>query len=160
VILTGSEPGELHDAPMSHCPAGIAYQVENGALAKFQVTNLSDERIFLYYVSIIPTGQLDMGPLLNPANVDVQGLVPRASDVGHSFQVRGMPGSVAEKRILCSPKMIWELFSPPTPETRAVGALDPSVLSHVQMQTVWYQIPESDIPRPTDVQTIISAFAL
>jgi hypothetical protein len=158
VILTGKQLGQLEPAPLGPCPAGIAYQVEKDALAQFQVTNLSDEPMFLYYVSISPTGRLEIGPLLDPGHDHTQGLVPHATDVGLSFQVHDTTGAVREKRILCSPMVNWELFHPPTSSMRPAAALDPSVLDRIQMQTIWYQVLEDGKTRPTDVQTIISAF--
>jgi hypothetical protein len=159
-ILTVSETSEPHSAPLSLCPPGPAYQVENGSLAQFRVTNLSGEPMYLYYVTIVPTGRLVIGPLLDPAHVDVGGLPPDTSAVGHSFHVMGLPGSVTETRILCSTEMIWELFAPPTVAARAVATLNPSLLEGVQMQSIWYAIPEDGQAGPTDVKAILKAFAL
>ena len=156
-ILTGSVSEELHPAPLSRCPAGDAYQVENGGLLQFRATNPSSKPMYLYYVAIVPTGRLVIGPLLDPVNVDVQGLEPHTSGHGHSLMVKGLPGSVTETRIFCSPEMIWQLFAPPTGAAR-LPALDSSVLNKVQMQAIWYQIRDDGMAGPADTQTILSAF--
>lgn len=159
-ILTGPSHGDLHSAPLMLGPAGDAYRIEDGALAQFQVTNLSDERIFLFYVAIVPTGRLVIGPLLDPGRWDVSGLEPHGTGVGNAFLARGLPGSVTETRIFCSPKMIWELMSPPTIAMRSVSHLDGAILRQMQMVTVLYQFPDDMPPRPADVHAIEAAFTL
>ena len=154
-MLTGREDGELHSAPLIACQVRDAYQLEKGALAQFQVTNLSTEPVHLYYIVIAPTGRVKIGPLLYP--LKPEGLGPHDSGVGHLFKVKGLPGTVNETRIYCSPEMLPEMLSPPQ-GTRVGPDLDAAVFSHVQVQTVWDQIPEEGIAGPTNVQTILSTF--
>jgi hypothetical protein len=142
-------------------------EIENGAVAQFKATNLGNKTAYLYFVDVLPTGQLLVGPLLDPATVDVQGLEPRVSAVGHAFRFRGLPGSVTETRVFCSPEMIWDLFAPPLIGLKSLDglpyedelALNQSVLDDLQMQAVWYQIPEAPIPMPVNVQAILSVTA-
>lgn len=157
VILTAKESAELHEAPLVPCAAGNAYQVENEAVAQFQVTNLSDEPVYLYYISVVPTGRLVIGPLLDPVYVDVQGLGPNGCGQGRPFHIRGLPGSVTKTRILSSPGMLWDVFAPPTVASRSARN-QISLPYQMQMQTIWYQIVEDGADRATSVQSILSAF--
>lgn len=53
------------------CLAGTAHEAENGELTQFQVTNLSNKDIFLYYFAVVLTGRFVIDPILDPENVDV-----------------------------------------------------------------------------------------
>ena len=153
-MLTGRKDEELHSAPLIPTHVGDAYQLEKDARAQFQVTNLGAAPVHLYYIVIAPTGRVKIGPLLHP--LKPEGLAPHDSGAGPLFEVKGLPGTINETRIYCSPQMIPEMLSPPH-GTRVGPDLDAAVLNHVQVRTVWDQIPEEGIAGPTDVQTILSA---
>lgn len=154
-LLTGKSHGDLHIAPLD--PTGRVYQIENGALAQFQVTNSSEAPVYLYFVAAVPTGRLVIGPLLDPRHWDAPGLEPHGTGVGRVFLVKGLPGSVTETRIFCSSAMCWDLMAPPSIGTRGVSRLDDPVLDNMQMVTVYYQLPDDLTPNVTDLEAIKTA---
>lgn len=157
-MLTGREATNLQSAPMVLCPAGCAYQIDNGALARFQVTNLSEAPVYLYFIAVVPTGRLVIGPLLDPARVNESCLAPHHAGTGRTFEVSGLPGSITERHIFSSPRQIWDLMSPPTSGVRALSNQDDSIITQMQRQTVWYQVPESEMSTATDVREIAATF--
>jgi hypothetical protein len=159
-MLTGKDHTSLHDAPSGSSPAGNAYQIENGSLAQFQVTNLSAAPVYLYYIAAVPNGRLVIGPLLNPTHWDESRLEAHDTGVGYAFLARGLPGSVTETRVFCSPRKVSELMSPPSTASRAVSAPNEERLDGMQVLTVLYQIPDAGSPAPVDVRAIEVAFAL
>lgn len=161
LMLTGENHTDLHNAPQMLCPVGNAYQVKNGACAQFQVTNLSQTHLFLYFITIVPTGSIEVGPLLDRRYCNVSCVEPQGTDVGRVFRVRGLPGNVIETRIFCSSEEIRDMESPPTLPMKSASESVPDLSQiEIEMLTIWYQIHEDMLSGPVDIATIESAFAL
>lgn len=160
-LLTGKNPSNLHSAPLIDCAAGNAWQIEDGTVAQFQVTNLGDAPVHLYFITIVPHGRLMVGPLLDPSYFDMGGLPPREMGIGRPFRVQGLPGSVTETLIFCSPEILWNWMSPPDTSMRGIARFEAEpVFQQMQMLTILYQIPEALPQRPVDIRSIESAFAI
>ena len=157
-LLTGMEHGNLHPAPLVHTPAGDAWAINNGALAQFEVTNQGIAPVWLYFVTVVPTGRLVIGPLLDPKYSDVPGLAPGETSMGRVFLVKGTPGSVTATRIFCSPGMCWDLMSPPSVSMRSVSKFEDPLVSQMQRVTVLYQIHDAASSAPDTVEGIDNAF--
>ena len=150
---------------------GDIYLVESGALARFQVVNLSDVRIYLYFITIVPTGRLLSGYLLEDTQtVGIPCLEPHRTGAGRIFSVNGLPGSVIETRIFCSPQGLWGVFEDDGGVPFAIPLdldglpytyrrCDEVIMDKMQMVTVFYRIPEDASPQSAGLSVIEAAFA-
>ncbi|MBI4675282.1 MAG: caspase family protein [Chloroflexi bacterium] len=157
---------QFETAPLAAFSGGEAYQIGNGAVARYRVENTSAARAHLYFLTITPHGRMVVGPLLEGDEARIEGLAPGAVGFGQRFQINGLP-SIVENRILYSPERVSELLFPAMVAARApnlwlgvnVPTRDPSKIAALQMQPLFYQIVSHDLTLPADAEAIRNAYS-
>lgn len=152
-----AENQEFAPALTAEFAGGIAYNVPNGALARYRVENTSGARAHLYFLTLTPHGRLITGPLLEDEEALLEGLEPGAVGFGQKFKVKGLPG-IIENRILCAPRRVKPLLIPATTAARGVNEIPPDALTALQMQPLFYQIVSDSMVVP-DALAIRDAYS-
>ena len=150
-VLKGRDTGELAPVPSTdfRCSDtcwGQAYEIEDGALAQFEVTNQGEIPAHLYAITLIPDGRMLVQPLLASDTYRIDGLPSGATERGARFVVKGLPGSVTETRIICSPQRISAMLFPPSTATRDVEGPDSTVIANIQTLRIFQRTPERLLP--------------
>lgn len=145
-------------APRVALDAGDAYQIHDGAVARYAVKNTGAAPAHLYFITITPHGRLLVGPLLEDDTARIEGLASGATGTGQKFSVKGLP-SVIENRIVYAPQRVSKLLFPAIVAARGLDVISPEMLVAVQMQSVLYQIVSSMSDLPLDASEIRTAYS-
>lgn len=130
---------EFETAPRAVSPAGDAYQVYDGAVARYQIENTTNARAHMYFLTVTPHGRMIVGPLLEEDEARIDGLAAGATGDGQKFKIAGLPG-VIENRIVFSPQRVSKLLFPATVAARGLDTIPQETLAALQIQPVFYQI--------------------
>jgi hypothetical protein len=149
--------GEFERAPLAPATVGEAYQVSDGAIARYHIENTSAAPAHLYFLTITPHGRFIVGPLLEDDAARIDGLAPGAIGLAQKFKIKGLP-SIIENRIFCAPQRVSKLLFPATVAARGLDAIAPETIATLQMQPVFYQIV-SEVTTPADVLEIRNAYS-
>ncbi len=160
-----TDAGEFEDAPLAQFSGGEAYEIAEGATARYVVENTTAAPAHLYAVTITPHGRIVVSPLLEGEDARIDGLAAGARGSSQKFQISGLP-SIVENRIVYAPQRISQLLFADVVATRMpnmgfnipVEAIPAEKLVGMQVQPVYYQIVSQNTPVSWNAVAIRQAY--
>lgn len=153
--------GEFESAPHVSSAVAQAYQVNDGAVVRYQIENTTGAPAHLYFITITPHGRLIVGPLLEDDRARIEGLAPGTVGFGQKFKVKGLPG-IIENRIIYAPERVSKLLFPATVAARGLDVIAPETIATLQMQPVFYEIVSDNnvLANATSIRDAYSSLVL
>jgi len=144
VLLVKSDGGRLQEPPKVVVDGRELYEVQDGVVAQFQITNLTDAPAHVYFLTVTPHGRLVVGALPKEGVMKIQGIPPNATAESDRFRVRGAPG-YNETRIFYARQPIEPLLFPPTTASRELRAVSGGLLEDVRMKVIRFRVVDASM---------------
>ncbi len=135
-LLAGPDPDQLAEVPPVSLGELEGYRVEEGAVARWDITNGTDHVLYVYCVTITAFGRLVIGPLPTDVSLWTQGIQPGGHASGAAFKIQG--AGLNETRLISSRVIIPQLLVPPTTATRGLSAFTTTDGLQLSVQRFWF----------------------